>query len=992
MSSKSNVVKSVNDDNQPKISNQFIVVGIGASAGGLSAFESFFEAIPADKSSGIAFVLIQHLSPDYKSILQEIIQRYTTMNVYEAQDNMKIEPNCVYIIPASHDMSLVNTTIKLVELSSPRGQRLPIDYFFNSLAHDKHRYAVGIILSGTAHDGSKGIEAIKKYGGIVMAQTPDSCDFRGMPESAIATGYVDYILKPAEMAKQLILHAKHFSKTPITNDSISQDENLLNKIFELLRKRTSHDFSLYKSSTIGRRIEKRMAVHQIESLEEYYKYLKYKEEELDELFKDFLIGVTNFFRDTEVFEVLKESVVPTLLSKPSGTAIRVWLAGCSTGEEAYSLAIVLMEYMEKTNQHFSIQIFATDIDAMAITTARAGVYSSKIEINVSKERLERYFVKSSDGESYKIHKNIRDLLIFSIHDVIKDPPFSNLDLISCRNLLIYMTGQLQQKLILSFHYALKNNGFLFLGASETIGEFGENFDSIDQKSKIYQCKKNTINTKQTIQNRLLPLGHSITYPQVISKVEFKTALSLGELTEKTILKQIAPASVLVNEQGDILYLHGRTGKYLELPSGETNTNNILKMAREGLKQDLTLSLYKSKTTGEIVHIQGLQFKNNSQLFTVHLTICPVELTLLAKPQSALYVVIFQDEQGGIKNISIDSLLSDKNSTNESQNIRLLKQELELQKEFLQDMNNKFKFSNEELKSYNEEMQSMNEELQSTNEELETSKEELQSVNEELSTVNSELNTKVIDLSRINNDMNNLLAGTGIGTIFVDCKLHLLRFTPAVTNIINLILTDLGRPIAHIASNIVEYDSLVPDIKNVLDTLIPKEIKVQTTDGKWFLMRIQPYRTLENVIEGAVISFVNITEIVKMREELESAHALSRLAVIIRDSNDAITVQDMNGKITAWNYGAQKMYGWSEKEALAMHSNDRIPKELQDEDEKRLIQLSQAEILESYKTKRLKKDGTIINVSVTSTALMDSISGIVYAITTIERQFYSPIQG
>lgn len=884
MGSKSNKTSSVTLHNNQSTSDSFFIVGIGASAGGLSAFESFFQAIPINTTLKMSFVLIQHLSPDYKSILQELIQRYTTMDVYEAEDNMKIEQNCIYITPANFDMALVDGVIQLIAPLAQKGHRLPIDYFFESLAKDQKRYAIGIILSGTAHDGSLGILEIKKQGGIVIAQTPESCDFRGMPESAIATGAVNYILNPQEMANQLFLYIDNFSKNSIPNISTIQNEDILKKIFLLLKKKTSHDFSMYKSSTVGRRIERRIAVHQLKTLEEYYKYLQSNENEIDALFDDLLIGVTNFFRDPEAFESLIKRVIPELFaSKTSEIPIRIWIAGCSTGEEAYSIAILFMEYMEKIKQHFFIQIFATDIDATAITIARAGKYPATIQGNVSKERLEKYFVKNGDEATYRINKNIRDMLIFSIHDVIKDPPFSNLDLISCRNLLIYMTAQLQQRIILSFHYALKNDNFLFLGASETVGEFGSFFSVIEQKSKIYQCKKNILTTRQTIPNQLLPIESIGIYPKTLN-VDSKTVLSLKEMTENTILKLIAPTSVLVNEQGDILYLHGRTGMYLELPSGETNTNNILKMAREELQQDLIFGLHKAKINKEIVTIQGLELKNNSQTYLVNLSVCPVDITLSNKSQTSLYVVVFKDELQ-IKKSNLTKLNKTfDNSTDDNQKIQILKKELALQKEYLQDINLKLKVSNEELKSYNEEMQSMNEELQSTNEELETSKEELQSVNEELSTVNSELNTKIIDLSRINNDMNNLLAGTGIGTIFVDCKLLILRFTPAITKIINLIVTDLGRPVAHISSNLVGYDSLVVDLQNVLDTLIPKEIEVQTIDKKWFLMRMQPYRTLENVIEGAVISFVNITEIVTMREELQNARGFSGLDNGVKQDN------------------------------------------------------------------------------------------------------------
>lgn len=978
----SNITKNL------KTSNDFFIVGIGASAGGLAAFESFFSGLPTDRNMDMAFVLVQHLAPDHKSILTELIQRYTRMKVYQVEEGMMVQPNCTYIIPPNYDMALLNGSFQLLTPTEKRGMRLPIDFFFRSLAQDKHQYAIGIILSGTGHDGTLGIKAIKEEGGIIIAQNPDSAQFDGMPNSAIGTALVDYVLSPNEMPTQLIAYTSHISKNSAVISLFPKDENILKKIFILLRTQTGHDFSMYKPSTIGRRIERRMAIHQIETIEEYYKYLQQSQDEVVALFSDLLIGVTNFFRDPEAFSSLTEKGIPKVFAgKLSGETIRVWIAGCSTGEEAYSIAILIMEYMEKLKQSYMVQIFATDIDSEAIAIARVGIYPRNIEDNISKERLERYFIKNSETNTYHIHKNIRDMIVFSVHSIIKDPPFSKLDLISCRNLLIYMSVELQQKVISLFHYALNTDGILFLGASETLGELEDSFIILDQKSKLYQANKNASNTRQTTLRRLL-IEEPHPLQQRVAKVDFTAKLSLRELTEQAIIEQIAPAAALVNAEGDILYLHGRTGMYLELPSGEMAVNNILKMAREGLQNDLTLALHKAKKDKQTVQVNGLHVKTNSHITTVNLTIRLVSMGTILKPQLPLYLVIFgEDPCVTQEQISSDSAslthTIKKSKSAESSRIQSLEQELELQKEFLQDANRRSESSNEELKSYNEEIQSMNEELQSTNEELETSKEELQSVNEELSTVNAELHTKIADLSRSNNDMNNLLAGTGIGTIFVDLELCILRFTPKVTQIVNLITGDLGRPISHIVSNLVDYDNLAADIQSVLDTLIPKEIEVRTKDDKWFLMRIQPYRTLENVIEGGVISFLDISEIVTMREELHNANMLSRMAIIVRDSSDAITLQDMKGNIIAWNPGAEMMYGWSEAEALKMNVNDRMPKALQDKEFHKIKQLCNSEILESYKTQRLNKKGALIDVSITSTALVDTV-GKTYAIATIER--------
>lgn len=970
-------------------SNDFFIVGIGASAGGLGAFESFFSAIPTNDDINMAFILIQHLEPSHKSLLTQLIQRYTQMKVHEVKNGMHVEINCVYVIPPNHDMSLSEGVLHLVKFPKIRTQRLPIDLFFSSLAREKQSKAIGIILSGTGHDGTDGLRAIQEAGGMTIAQSIESAEFDGMPRSAIENGIVDNILAPNEMPEKLISYAKGDLKKQVGTHFITHDEEALKKIFILLQGQTSHDFSMYKPSTIGRRIERRLMVNKIDTIEEYYKYLKRSKNEVNTLFNDLLIGVTSFFRDEEVFLSLETDAIPKLfLNKPSGASIRVWIPGCSTGEEAYSIAILIMEYMQKVKEDFVVQIFATDIDATAIATARAGSYPLSIDAHISQERLQSYFVKNSNTNSYKIHKNIRDMLVFSVHDVIKDPPFSKLDLISCRNLLIYMNVELQQKIISLFNYALNAEGILLLGNSETLGGLAPLYTVLDSKSKLFQCKKNLDSKRQSMANRFT--SASQVYPPVENTSRFHTALKfpLRELTENAILEQIAPAAVLVNEQGDILYIHGQAGIYLELRAGETNTNNVLNMAREGLRNDLILAFHKVKSKKQIVHVNGLKIKINSRNARVNIVLRAVTLSSKYKSQTPLYLVLFQEDFYAIQEEVVEKISSkldipDTKLSKENLRIKSLKQELQLQKEFLQDANEKLETSNEELKSYNEEIQSMNEELQSTNEELETSKEELQSVNEELSTVNSELNAKVTDLSRSNNDMNNLLAGTGIGTIFVDYKLNILRFTPAVTRIINLILSDLGRPVGHIVSNMVGYSSLVEDIQSVLDTLVPKEIEVMTVDDKSYMMRIQPYRTLENVIEGAVISFVDITEMQDIRKKFNEASKLSRLAIVVRDSSDAIIVEDLNGKIIAWNPGAQRLYGWSETEALELQAKKRIPKELQEKDTLKISELSSSKILQTYKTKRLKKDGSIINIHVVSSALVDS-DGNTYAITTTER--------
>ncbi len=971
----------------------FPIVGIGASAGGLAAFEAFFSGMPAETDPGMAFVLVQHLAPDHKSILSDLVKRYTRMQVFEVEDGMAVRPNCAYIIPPNRDMAFLDGTLQLLEPAAPRGHRLPIDFFFRSLAQDQHERAICIVLSGTGSDGTQGVRAVKGEGGMVMVQNPESTEYDGMPRSAIATGLVDYVLPPAEMPPQIIAYVAHaFGKKPRpVSPPAPKAGDAMKKVFILLRVQTGHDFSQYKQTTINRRVERRMAVHQIERLNEYVRHLQQTPAEVEALFRDLLIGVTNFFRDPEAFAALKEQVIPRLCAdKDAGAAIRVWVPGCSTGEEAFSIAILIQEQMELLKQSCKVQVFATDIDRQAIEQARTGIYPVSIASDISPERLSRFFAQEPDGTAYRVNKSLRDLLVFSEQDVIKDPPFSKLDMISCRNLLIYMGGDLQKKLMPLFHYALKPGGTLFLGTSETVGEFADLFSTLDRKSKLYQRKENGSGTQRPAMGKYLPpLTEGETALRPSAKAPGESTFRLRELTERALLQQYAPVAALINQRGDILYLHGRTGLYLEPAPGEPGMN-ILKMAREGLRQELTTALHKSVATRELVRHPGLRVKTNGDFTLVDLTIRPVAAGPNAATDSALFLVIFEEspptvQQRPEKAMAVDSVQSsDSGATDVDARIAALKQELRAKEEYLQTTNEELETSNEELKSSNEEMQSVNEELQSTNEELETSKEELQSVNEELATVNAELQQKVLDLSRANNDMNNLLAGSGIGTIFVDYQLHIQRFTPAVTQVINLILTDVGRPVGHIVSNLAGYDRLVEDVKAVLDTLVPKEVEVQTKANAWYLLRIRPYRTLENVIEGAVITFTEITEMRNAQAALRESEALRRLAVVVRDAQDAILMQDLEGRILAWNPSAEAMYGWSEAEALTMNIRDLIPEGQRDGTSAMVKQIARGGILEPYHTQRIAKDGRIVAVRLSATALMNEI-GKVYAIATTERE-------
>ena len=996
--------QSASPESVPVEEVSFPIVGIGASAGGLAAFEAFFAGMPADTDPGMAFVLVQHLAPDHKSILTELIRRYTRMEVFEVEDGMRVQKNSAYIIPPACDMAFLNGTLQLLEPTAPRGHRMPIDFFFRSLASDQNEQAIGIVLSGTGRDGTEGIRAIKGGGGMAMAQDPTSAQFDGMPRSAIDSGLVDSELPPGEMPAQLMAYAGHAFAKPVSTGGIPalKMENALRKVFILLRSQTGHDFSLYKPSTIHRRIERRMAVHQVTAVEDYVKFLQQRSSEVEALFRDLLIGVTSFFRDPAAFKALEGKAIPHLFAgKPNGSVIRVWIAGCSTGEEAYSIAILLHERMEALKQSYGLQIFATDLDDRAIAVARAGVYSASIAADLTPERLARYFSMETNGSTYRVHKSIRDVMVFSEQDVIKDPPFSKMDLISCRNLLIYLGSELQRKLIPLFHYSLNPEGWLFLGTSEGVGDFDPLFGAIDRKAKLYQRKEDSSDQARLAFGRYLP-PPAAAVPTPLSSVGRRLTSgrkSLREVTEKALLSHLIAAGALTNAQGDILYLHGRSGTFLELSPGEAGTNNILKMAREGLRRELSLALPRAVSSREPVMVPGLRVKTNGHFTTVNLTVRPVDLGSGATVQDPFFLVILQEAEPDALAASNPSPAeadvppsdspSPKRSTAEAEaRIAALQSEVRVKEESLQSAIEELESSTEELKSSSEEMQSVNEELQSTNEELETSKEELQSVNEELATVNTELQTKVADLSRANNDMNNLLAGTGIGTVFVDHQLRILRFTPAARKIINLINSDVGRPVAHLVSNLVGYRNLVADVQAVLDTLETKEVPVETIEGRNFIMRLQPYRTLDNVIEGAVISFVDVTELVQSRDRVTQANELRRFAVVLLDSRDAVTAQDFEGRVLAWNPAAERLYGWSEAEALDLKPADRIPSDLLDEDRTKLKALSEAEILEPYLSRRLTRNGEPVEVSIIATALYDK-TGAVYAISTTERAVRPP---
>ena len=718
----------------------FVVVGIVVSSGSVDDVALLLSTMPA--TTGIGFVVLTISDGDARPILSHQLQLHSKLVVVDAQDGMKIQPDHLYVIPPGSAMTLVDGVLTVAELSANPAAHVPqasavqhaVDSFFTSLAQEQCDWAVALVLSGSGCDTEPGVRAIKAQGGLVIAQQPESARANSLPLSAIATGLVDYILSPETIFPQLW---SWFADAPALAlaESMVMTESVLSKIFILLRAQTGHDFSYYKPGTIHRRILRRMVVHQIYQVDEYVTYLEQATDEVEALFRDLLIGVTNFFRDPEVFQVLEQQIIPKLFSdkEASGGVIRVWSTGCSTGEEAYSVAILLQEYMEANKLSYTIQVFATDIDSRAIAVARAGFYPASIAGDITAQRLSRYFTAETDGCAYRIQKVIRDMLIFSEQNVIKDPPFSRLDLISCRNLMIYLGTELQKKLIPLFHYALNPGGILFLGTSEGVGDFTDMFTLLDRKAKLYQRRDDLHGTQNSDLVRFLPFMTSAlaAIPRTPTKMISPTKLPLRELTEQMLLQQIAPVGILTNGRGDILYLHGRTGIYLELQQGEQGMNNILKLAREGLRRELGMALHKAVRTQQTVSVAGLSLSFAGLQSRVNLCIRPVSTGAVSLVDTPLYLVILENSpvlNAGLEpDMSVQATAMDEHALaglDVVAKVAALKDEIRAKDEYLKSAHEELERSNEELKSANEEMQSVNEELQSTNEELETSKEEL----------------------------------------------------------------------------------------------------------------------------------------------------------------------------------------------------------------------------------------------------------------------------
>lgn len=959
----------------------FPIVGIGASAGGLNAYSKLLKALPLD--TGMAFVLVQHLDPKHASMLPELLGRTTLMPVIEISDGLHVEPNKVYVMPPNYSLAILHGRLHLMPRPDAQGKHLPIDDFLRTLADDMQSNAIGVILSGTASDGTFGLRAIKAEGGITFAQNEASCEYDGMPHSAIAAGHVDFILPPEEIALELARIAKHpylqqefrlpkEGESPLAGDS-------LNKIFVLLRTRTGNDFTYYKHATIRRRIKRRMVLNQIERMDDYVKYLQQQPKEVDALFQDFLINVTSFFRDPETFEALKAEVFPQLLQgRGNVQPLRIWIPGCSTGEEVYSVAIALFEFLSENIGGMRIQIFASDIDSKAVDKARAGHYPDGIRDNVTAARLQRYFVKTPEG--YQICKSIRDICVFAVQNVIKDPPFSRLDLVCCRNLMIYLGAVLQKKVLHTFHYALSPGGFLMLGTSETIGSYADLFSLVDKKNKIYL--KKSVAARLAYDFSASPYHAPVAGAEPAEPGRQSPAFNMQQEAENMILANYGPPGVIINQELQILNFCGQTGPYIEPAAGSANLN-LLKMARQDLVMELRSVVHEAIKEHRPVRKDGVRIQQQDGAYRlVNLQVMPLAP---ANAAELFYLVLFEAASGPISPAKAAAKKAGKSAAADPRDLRIgeLEHELLSNREYMQSVIESQEASNEELQSANEEIQSANEELQSTNEELETAKEELQSTNEELATINEEHEIRNQELITANNDLSNLLASVELAIVILREDMSIRRFTPAARQLLNLIDADVGRPISNIRPNVT-----IPDLENcarqVTSSMVAQSLEVKDRDGHWFVLRIRPYKTLDNRIEGVVMTFIDIDN-VKDAERLRMAlQQERRLAAVVRDSSDAVTVQDFSGRILAWNRRAAELYGYSEEEALQLNSKVLFAKQSLDEMKNMVLQLQQGINVAPFESSRRRKDGSEIKVWLTVSQLLDQ-AGQPAAIAFTERE-------
>ena len=866
-SSGSNKPRSSQKDenSQSDRKDDLLIAAIGASAGGIEATTELLSHVPPD--TGMAFVLVQHLDPSHHSMLTELLSKKTPMRVVEVTNGMTVEPNQVYVIPPNATMSISNHTLQLgPRTESSRGVHMSIDHFMRALAEEQGNRAIGIILSGSGTDGTAGLAQIQAQGGVTFAQDEESAKYGNMPRSAVTSGCVDYVLSPKAIARELARIARHpylaRSGTSDIAELATSETNGLSLVFQLLRKTTGVDFTHYRKTTILRRIQRRMIVHKMEKMEDYVKYVQTNPAEIKALYQDMLINVTSFFRNPRVFDALKSQVFPAIMKNRSSEAsLRLWTPGCASGEETYSLAIALLEFLGDKASQTPIQFFATDISELSVAKARSGLYPENIQSDVSPERLRRFFTNVEGG--YSISKSIRDMCIFAQHNVLNDPPFSQMDLICCRNLLIYLEPVLQNKVISLFHYAARPGGYLVLGTSEGVGSATNLFSAEDRADKIFLKKATGVRQPVTFSLNHPSERHEYGAVRVPAKQPDSSwnYLEAQKEFDRRLLGQYAPATVFINEDLEIIHTRGSVNRFLKLAPGRASLS-ILKMAREGLLLDLRNAISKAKKENVAVRKQNIQIKNGNgnegpqgdSMRIVNFEVAPINMGNL---KELYFMIVFEDSPAIARPAVARSTRPSRESESASSRITKLEQELSAAKEYLQSVIETQEATNEELQSANEEILSSNEELQSTNEELETAKEELQSANEELSTVNDELRSRNQEVTQINNDLTNLFASIDIAVVMIGSDLNIRRFTPQAQKFLGLIPADVGRPLMNISPTIEipEFQSLV---LQVMANVRPVERELKDRENGRYQLRILPYRTPENKIDGAVITIVDIS--------------------------------------------------------------------------------------------------------------------------------------
>jgi len=936
-----------------------LVVGIGASAGGLAAFKGFLSQTPAD--TGMTFVLVQHLDPHHKSLLVELLGAQSPIPVVAATDGAAVKENCVFVIPPDATLTIKDGVLQVATPAPAREFRRPIDTFFVSLAEDCGERAVGIVLAGVGSDGTIGIGTIKEHGGLTLAQAEfDATALQGMPSSAAATGLVDHVVAVEAMPGKLIDYATHLVGVAEKKDGDGQRSDLqqhLAKITSLLHARSAHDFSGYKDATLIRRLQRRMQVLHIESATDYVARLKTDRGEIEALFRELLIGVTQFFRDPEAFDALKATaILPLLAAKDEGEPIRVWVPGCSTGEEVYSLAIVLREALRARDRVPQVTIFGTDIDANAVATARFGRYP-KAASGLSPERFERWFAR--DGDDYCPVPEIRDMCVFSTHSLVRDPPFSKLDLISCRNVLIYLGEELQDRLMRTFHYALLPGGTLFLGTSESVTRSSRLFTALDKKHRILQ-RRDAGATLPALQ----PTGHAALEPPPAS-VRRRSAEDRIDKAVSHVMQHYAPAYFVIDRNHEVTRFSGaETGPYLE-PSKGAASLSLFSIVHKTLRPAVRAAVNQAVASGQRVINETLTLRIDGEARALTLIVEPVAGQ--NGKTSGSCVVAFRDTSPRAAGGAPEAPAAESDA-----HVQLLEREIAATRAQLEAATDDLETQIEDMKSTTEEFQSVNEELQSSNEELETAKEEMQSVNEELHTINSELNNKNELLTRLNSDMQNLLESTQIATVFLDGQLRIKHFTPTLSQLFPVRDSDRGRPITDILSGLA-YTELQGDVDTVQrnGTIVERDLALK--DGaQTFVMRIRPYRTVKGEIDGVVITFVDITER-KRAEELRA-----NLAAIVESSDDAIIGKDLDGIINSWNQGAQRLFGYTAQEAVGQPASILIPSDREDEEPRILERISRGESTHNYETVRQRKDGSLFDISLTVSPIRDAQGRVIGA--------------